>query len=85
MGAIKHHPLLSAADFLREKKTFGDHQENRRLYGRKLSFSVCLFVGFPFPVKHTDTLGGTHRACKYTHRSHMMKRSRASSPTSVVV
>lgn len=47
--------------------------EKRHLYSRKLSFSSCLFMGFPFPVKITDTLGDTKRACKYTLRSDMIK------------
>lgn len=78
MGAIKHRPLLSAAGFLWEKRSSEVIRRDVSLYSRKLSFCMCLFACFPFPDKLADTFCGTLRACKYTQRSHMMKRSSAS-------
>lgn len=78
MGAIKHRPLLSAAGFLWEKRSSEVIRRDVSLYSRKLSFCMCLFACFPFPDELADTFCGTLRACKYTQRSHMMKRSSAS-------
>ena len=54
MGAIKHRPSLISARLSLGKEIWG----NRRLCCRKSSFSACLFVGFPFPVKRAEAFGG---------------------------
>lgn len=56
MGAIKHHPLLSEADFLRERER--KIKDGSLVRQEVILLCVCLFVGFPFPVNHTDTFGG---------------------------
>lgn len=66
MGAIKHHVLLSVADFLSKRTLCGQWEKSS--YSRKLSLSVCLFVDVPFPVKHRDAFGATHRECDHTHK-----------------